>query len=114
MVNDKTVAYWKNIKIQVDGHHDLGSGRSTMGLLNKKSQISKKASNHIFERDVYTNHPFRSGIFVYATLVPAILIWRQKSFRDEFLSIFKDARTMATELTTYNVWVDLSPNGVMR
>lgn len=42
----------------------------------------------------------RFGIFVYALLVPLLLLWRQKSFRQEFIAMFKDARTMATEFTS--------------
>ena len=42
----------------------------------------------------------RLGIFVYSTLVPLLMIWRQKPYRDEFVSMFQDAKTRVTDFTT--------------
>lgn len=42
----------------------------------------------------------RFGIFVYGTLVPFIMIWRQKPFRDELVGLFRDARTRVNDFTT--------------
>ncbi|XP_063690322.1 uncharacterized protein LOC134822966 isoform X2 [Bolinopsis microptera] len=35
----------------------------------------------------------RFGIFVYGTLVPFLMIWRQKPLRDEFMSMFRNAKS---------------------
>ena len=42
---------------------------------------------------VYGSIISRFGLFIYAGIVPFLLVWRQASYRKEFLSLFSEAKS---------------------